>query len=73
MHALLHMHLEDLSDLQRTCFFATLQRSTAWKRCSVEAVLAAAVCHMYRFFKDHLMVHDVVFTVLLQSMTHATG
>ena len=73
MHALMHTHVEDLSGLERTCFFATLQRSTDWWRCSVEAVFVAVVCHMYLFFKDHLMLHNTVFTVLLQNMSRATG
>ena len=73
MHALMHTHVEDLSGLERTCFFATLQRSTAWRRCSVEAVFVAVVCHMYLFFKDHLMLHNTVFTVLLQNVSRATG
>ena len=75
--AQLHMHLKDLSDLEHTCFCTTLQRSTlystAWKRCSAEAVFVAAVCHMYLFFKDHLMLHNTVFIVLLQNMSRATG
>ena len=77
MHALMHTHVEDLSlrsGAHLAAFFATLQRSTAWRRCSVEAVfVAAAVCHMYIFLKDHLMLHNTVFTVLLQNMSRATG
>ena len=71
--AQLHMHLKDLSDLEHTCFCPTLQRSTARKRCSAEAVFVAAVCHMYLFFKDHLMLHNTVYTVLFQDMSRATG
>ena len=33
----------------------------------------AVVCHMYLFVKDHLMLHNTVFTVLLQNMSRATG
>ena len=69
----MHMHVEDLLGLEHTCFCATLQRSTARKRCSAEAVFVAAARHMYLFFKDHLMLHNTVFTVLLQNMSRATG